>query len=300
MTENAQPDANERAEKKKAAQFKYTPINPSSAYDRKTFVKAQGTLNDLREYRDTLAKDPYDVGARESLYEITFGDLTMHRGESPETVRLLADFALTRGSEGMEGYAANNWGKFMSVLDGKSMQKLALSLPLYKAEGKKEHNDLVSLIGDVKNMEHAASENEIGTMRDEVLGMIDSKYVPDWAKDLVRYFANDSNFVRKVYINNLSAKRSVLAEEISVDKKPNKKKLQKLIEDSLDSAIDAFEDEKSKSKKSDAWKANIRPYYLAIAAEARSAEKKVLEKDDTAKQDEKDREKFRFSMGMAA
>ena len=122
--------------------FNYHPINPNEEYDRKKFVGAQGELNDLGEYNETLQKDPYDIGAREGLSVLLVGDPTFHNGKAPEEVINYAKTALSSGLESMTKYVARNEDKFFDMLDGEALKSLVLqNLELYKT-GNKEYDDL--------------------------------------------------------------------------------------------------------------------------------------------------------------
>ena len=185
MTENAQPNLEERA-RRAWTEHKYKPIDPSGAYDRTTFIRAQKQLNDLRKYNEAISKDAYNTGAIEDLANLVWTDPGAHLNDSPVQVRGTAKAALTNGFNNMGWYVKNNLDKLMSKFDGNTMKKVALSLPLYGG-GSKEHDDLVSLVGDIRNMEQVIEKNDFGAMIKNISDRLSSKDVSDWARDVIKY-----------------------------------------------------------------------------------------------------------------
>ena len=141
---NEQPNLEQIVGAAKAAEgaaFRYKPINPKDTYDREAFVSALSEFSDLEQYRKALDQDPSNLGAREDLFGLLYGDPSFHRGFSPEDVKKSAKEAYKAGLEQTARYVEHNHNKFFNdLLDDKAMDALLMSVPLYKTENA-EHND---------------------------------------------------------------------------------------------------------------------------------------------------------------
>jgi len=298
MTAN-QENLEEMVQEAEGAQFVYRPISPNEAYGRTAFLNAQDQLNDLERYREALDKDPHDVKAREEICKTAFGRKEGHLDYSPEQMRIIAKETYKSGAEGMGRYVQNNEDKFFDMLDGKALQNLVMTLPMYK-NGKKEHDDLVELINDVNSMGKILHESEVEKMRRGVEKLTKSKNVPDWAKKLIKYFSGDQRFVQEVYVKSYFSKKAVLGNALTKDREPDRDKLKGLIKDSLKVAYDKGADEKDEGKRNDIWEDCIRPYYLEMAKYAFGFEKKAFEDDNEELRERNEREEKRSGLGMAA
>jgi len=298
MTNNQNVDLEKIANKAEGAQFLYHPISKGE-YNRDTFVITQDQLNDIEKYKGALDKDPHNIKAREGICKIAWGDKKAHLNYSPEQMRITAKELYNSGAEGMGRYVEDNKNKFFDMLDGKALQNLAMSLPLYK-NGKKGHDDLVNLINDINSMGKAINEGKIDEMRNRVDKLAKSEEVEKWAKDLLKYFSGDQRFVQEVYTKSFILKQNVLGNAITKNEKIDKGKIRNLLGDSLKVAYDEEKDEKDEDKKKNIWEDCIRIYYLGMAKYAFGPEKEAFEDDNEELRKRIKREKHRFELGMPA
>lgn len=305
MTENQeQPNLEQLVAAAKAAEgaaFAYKPINKDGAYTRESFVASKEDLNDIGEYGERVLKDPFDLGAREDLFGLLYGDPNFHRGFSPEDIKKTASAAIKDGVESMGRYVEKNRNKFLDLLDNKSMYNLMFSVPLYKT-GNEEHDTLVGMVNDAKSMASMTqSEEPLEKMREFVLKRTKSDKVPDWAKSLIVYFSGDPKFVQRVFGAEFNVKQKVLAAAFADGKENDGARARKVLETSLDKAHDELENEdNSKKERKDIWEKAIRPYYLAISDAAYEVEEKAFKKEIEAEVEKKERKTERKKLGMAA
>src|SRR3989344_8860165 len=187
----------ERLKKEEKNIVNYNPISANESYDRLTFVKKQGELNDLEEYVQAIGKDPYNVGAREDLSYLIFGDSRVHVGMSPEEIRKIGNDAYSDGIEKMSKYAERNYDNMIGKLEGEDLKNIAMNLPLYKTSDKKyksgeitkdnEHNKLVDTINEIRLMNSDDEEIKGKVVNNALSKVINSKEVPDWVKNLIQY-----------------------------------------------------------------------------------------------------------------
>lgn len=296
MANEQTPNLEERLREADKNLVKYRPISPNENYDRKTFVKAQGSLNDLEGYVQALNKDAFNVGAREDLCGLLMGNPGMHNGMPPEILRKAAGEAYSEGIENMGRYAERNLGNLLETLDAKGMQSVAHSVPLYLT-GKREHDEVVNLMNEIKSMESEDENTKAEALNRVIKHIMDAKDIPDWVKIIISI---DSKFQAEIFSKYYSGRKKALANHLQKDGKPDVGKYRTLIEDSLKAAYDKLDEEKDDGAKSDIWKADIRPYCIVIAKAAHRAEKKELDKNNKEKQEKKEREKERQALGMAA
>ncbi len=299
MVEN-QPNLEEMLEGAEGAQVRYRPISPERDYDRREFLGAQDELNDLEEYNEALEKDPFNVGAREDLCTRLFGDEREHMNYTPDGIRKLSKEAFKDGREGMGKYVENKRDMFLEMLDGEALFGLVTSVPLYKT-GHKEHDEIVELMNNVKYMEAVLEKQNIGEMRKAVLKKAESKAVPKWAQKIIKYFAGDSNFVKRVFVRDHANKAAVLQMSLSRDAEYDADKIRTLVINSLNQANEELDNEdNSEKEKKDIWENCIRPYYLNMAKLAFAKEKKEFEEDSEEIRNKNEREAERRELGMAA
>jgi len=303
--ENKQPNLEQIVGAAKAAEgaaFRYKPINPKDAYDKEAFVSALSEFSDLEQYRKALDQDPSNLGAREDLFGLLYGDPNFHRGFSPEDVKKTAKEAYKVGLEQTARYVEHNHNKFFNdLLDDKAMRKLLESVPLYKT-GNNEHDTLVSIIDDVKSMNAARqAEDPIGKMSEYVLKRTKSDAVPGWAKKLINYFSGDPRFVQRVFITEFATKQQVISAAFSKGKGVDREKVRRILENSLSIAYEKLDDkDNTDDEKKDIWEDCIRPYYVMMAKLAYKSEKEKIESDDEDKVKEEKRKAERAAIGMAA
>jgi hypothetical protein len=302
---NEQPNLEQIVGAAKAAEgaaFRYKPINPKDTYDREAFVSALSEFSDLEQYRKALDQDPSNLGAREDLFGLLYGDPSFHRGFSPEDVKKSAKEAYKAGLEQTARYVEHNHNKFFNdLLDDKAMHALLMNVPLYKI-GNNEHDTLVSIINDVKSMNAATqAENPIEKMSEFVLKRTKSDAVPGWAKKLIKYFSGDPRFVQRVFMTEFAAKQQVLSAAISRGEGIDQEKVRRILENSLSMAYEKLDDgDNSDDEKKDIWEECIRPYYVTMAKLAYKSEKEKIESDDEDKVKEDKRKAERAAIGMAA
>ncbi len=297
------------------AQFRYRPMK-AMPYNQAAFVFGQNQLNDLTDYVEDIKKDPFDPGARGDLGDLLLGDGRAFRGLPADDIKQIAKDAYKSGIEGMGRFVEANADKFFEdLLSGEALYALAMTVPLYKAStlgyddeemkrpsytgSVKTHNDLVGLVNEVKSMAKIAKDGNVDEMTKVIKKRADSKSVPDWAKKLIKYFAGYPRMTEYFFVRDLSIKQQVLNQALTIGEKPNREKLRALIENSLETAYTAWENEVENSKeRKDIWEKAIRPYYVEMAKLAYGSEKEDFEKDIDEATDKNDREAERIEAGI--
>jgi len=279
--------------------IKYNPINPGANYDRKKFVSAQKQLNDLEKYTHKILENPNDIDARQDLSALLYGDPAFHVGQSPEFMQTSAKQSYTSGIDNMAAFAKRHRDELFSVVDGKGMFGLAMSVQLYKT-GHKDHDYIIDIVNKVRTMNMAAQKQEIEQMREVVLEGADSRDMPDWAKTVLIYFSGSDQFVASAFRRRRDDTVRLMNSLLLNGKVPDRKRIRRLIEDSMDKAEDEFQKETDEEARSDIWQHNIRPLYVTLAKAAYSPEKKEEDAKSKEKTGKKEREKRRQELRMAA
>ncbi len=304
----------ERLKKEEKNIVNYNPISANESYDMLTFVKKQGELNNLEEYVQAIGKDPYNVGAREDLSYLIFGDSRVHVGMSPEEIRKIGNDAYSDGIEKMSKYAERNYDNMIGKLEGEDLKNIAMNLPLYKTSDKKyksgeitkdnEHNKLVDTINEIRLMNSDDEEIKGKVVNNALSKVINSKEVPDWVKNLIQYFAGtNAHFVNEIFARYKTGMVRAFSEYITREGQVDKDKLKSLVDTSLKVAYAEFNelDEKENvGERKDIWEQAIRPYHIVIAKSLYKPEKKKLEENIDKKKEKSERKEFRRKLGMAA
>lgn len=261
---------------------RYVPANEEDPFHRDYFVVSQDQLLKIKEAAEKLGKNPHDLGAREKIAEIAYGDKSLHVSLSPETMLKLAKDLQDAGSEGFGRYVTKHFDNIFGKVEGEGLAALvqSKSFKLYTrknadgsdSEGYKGHNALVNLFNEVRSMEEIASEDSelaIEKMRKVVLDKSKGKYVSEWHKKFIKYAAADSQLVKVIFARTLAARKNALGATIlnSDGRSVNKELLRGLVLNSLNIVKERYESA-SEGDKDDVWKKEVRPAYLAIAETA--------------------------------
>lgn len=280
----------------------YRPIDPSRSFNRDEFLFHQDTLNDLTEYRAKLDKDPNDIKPREKLSRKIFGDPTYHVGLSEVDIRAHARAVHEQSLDNMARYAEHHFDKLFDGLEGESLQRLAFSVPLYLVKGDREHNALVNLLNEVREMEQIAQKEDIGKMREYLLRAVkEDKTLPNYMKEIITYLSRSEPVIARIFARANQARHAILSRVISTeDGKPNVSRLRSLIKTSLESAKTALRNEEDEGQIKDIWEDVVRPYYEKLAEVAYMDEDKKYQEEHSQLDEKNRREIGRRQLGMAA
>ncbi len=259
------------------------PINPSSDYERKEFVKKAGGLFDLTDAVNALAKDGNDSDASQDILQIAHEYAPALEQKLVEDPHLLMDFANTYSSLGqfsMAKYIEKNKEKVLDKLDEKQLYNLFTSVPLYspkEGEGNKDYVKAVSLRDKMMSIQQALQN-----------GGDPSQVLQGEVQELLRTMSEEQQiFIARNQGVIGSALTQALAETIQSEfsklfRDSEGKLVRDEIKDVLEQSYKIAEDAESMvptEKRDKYWDNNMKSQYLILAKELYKSEKRDLKRE---------------------
>jgi len=260
------------------------PTIALETYDKKTFLGYYGRFGDLIRgtYVQALNENINNLKAREGLTGVLFGDFNAHRAFEPSDLLKTAQISYEQGAESLARYAHHNKNKFLSVLNEEALMRLVSVLPMYE-NGQKEHDELVQLLNERREMVNIAQEKDENAKNDKIKSFMKARMQKDngltkEGKSLFAYLMQSDKIAEYMFGRIFNDTQKLLKLSLSMQEgdalKPDKAKHRMLIENSLE-VIEKEMDEKTDEKDKDKiWDEKVKPYYTNISHAAYESEKK--------------------------
>lgn len=264
------------------------------SFDKDIFVPEMSKLNDLKEYRERIAKDRTDISAIADAGGRLFGKPNLFTNMDNPDLKATAylNESIGEGTDVIAKYVKENSDDFFDKLGDNNLINLIYSVPVYETSDE-DHNKFVRLLNKVKGIDEASKDPSarIKYVQDRI-----SK-APDWFQTAYYYFSDreDNNLgIFKLFAEH--AQLQLQKEFFGEDGKINTNKLEKRVKDSLDKAWDEYNKEPNEGSKKDIWERDIRPIYLALAELAYPGTEEDYKYDKDP--DREDRKADRREVGM--
>ena len=269
----------ETLEKKVNPTIRYSPISPEAGYNREEFLMKEGELLDFSEYRNLQDKEPHNSGNRRDHCGLIFGNKDFEINMPPEQLIATTKRLHDESRNYMAEFVKNHLGTFLGDLKGESLYQLVMAMPIYKT-GNRKHNEAVDAINELKEVIALENEGNMGKITNYTLESIKNGNLSDAMKKSLFALSGNSTVIERLFRGEVAMRHIRIAElGLKRDDKYDDNKLRALIEDSIDEAEEARDDEDVKEDKYDIFKNDLRPCYLEIARHAYPALIKKHEKD---------------------
>ncbi|MCX6748067.1 MAG: hypothetical protein NT076_00525 [Candidatus Pacearchaeota archaeon] len=273
-------------------------VIPQSDYDREVFAYHMDKLKDLEEYNAAVAQNKEDIGNLKDLADklaphLPGGATNEGAGRNyaelvadPHKALVAADSILGAEYVGLAKYVEKNRDEVLDKASPEQLWILVQSVPLYKT-GKKEHDEIVDLVGKVKQIREAKSEQELESI---VQKDVDASFkkLPVEIQGYVGVYQRDvqHNFVQ-YHIQRITEKFSKLFrnDKKEIDKEAIVKFLEdnyKYVEDFMEDEVKDIEPDEKKREKARAklWNKNLKHQYVALAKALSPTEVKEQKTED--------------------
>ena len=282
-----------------AASTHYQPINPEESYSRNYYLFHHKNLQDLIEYREKLTKDPFDPSARKDLSVLLFGRNNPNAlaNKQPDFIRKAIKESYDDGTDKMAKFARKNLQSILDLYNPQGLVNLALQIPLYTVN-ESQHDSDVQLIREVNEIQQITKDKNLNAMRKVVVGHA-KKYYAKWLQNLIGAYAVAlDSFVQEEFGQIAQEKNARLNGTFVKDNKIDTDRLKNLILTSINEAEKAWDDEEDEGDKSEVWKNDLKPAYLAIAQAPYQSLKLEADTEVKFESDRIKRAKERHEKGM--
>lgn len=251
------------------------PVIAAEAYDKKKFLKYYDEFGDLIQgkYVNALNNDVNNLGAREGLTGILFGDSNAHLAFEPSYILKTAQVSYEQGVESLARYAQHNKNRFLDILDENALMQLAYSLPMYK-NGDEKHDELVRLLNERRNMASIIEEKDASVRDAKMKSFIANRIKSDKGltkegKSLFAYLMQSEKISEYMFGRFLHDNERFLSLSLSKKDgdsiKPDKAKYRALVENSLNAAEKAMPEDIGDKNKKKIWENALKQHYVNIA-----------------------------------
>jgi len=188
------------------------------------------------------------------------GTLEESRKNQNQNVVVKTTQAVNDADENLAREVEKNFEKMLGGLDNDSLMNVVMAVPLYET-GNKEHDELVSDIIDVREMESRDEAVRAKALKNITKEIVNDKDTPEWVKKTLPMYEPDHIMFRR----HITGKKKCLARYLVKNGEIGRSRLRALIQDSLAKAHEEYSHTANPSQSKLIWKEKMMPYYLAIA-----------------------------------
>jgi hypothetical protein len=273
-------------------------IDENRPYDRDYWVEKMDKLNDLEKYYSRFKKDPtnpdhhYDLG-----YVLHKNSKFYNEFQNPASIIAVeGERAYETWTDAMAKYAQRNIDDFFYLFEDKDWISLILNIPLYKTLKDDYHDKFVEAKWELDKIKEASSSQDFS----KISGYVESKFdeLPEWFKSSISFLSGNREYISAIFKEFAEFAENKLQKEFYIvngkDAKVDKGKLQRIVEDSLDIALEQHNLEKDEGDKKDIWDRDIRNCYMTIAKIVfpREEKERDWEKDEEEEEIKEERRKY--------